>query len=174
MLIVTALTWFVDEALELFADERVHHECCVIRVDYSLTFSCMLLKHSKSLRLVKCDVHGPEEFLIRNEVFCVIWEVIFEVGMLAKHFFVQVLHLELGRIRIHEIVSIFVENILGSRQLTHFFLVAMSLRNLTEQYPNFGKYMLPALGTLTLLTEEAIEINPVPNLLPNVLEVDFH
>jgi len=50
----------------------------------------------------------------------------------------------------------------------------MSLRNRTEQWPNLGKYMLPALGTLTLLTEEAIEIDPVPDLLSNVLEVDLH
>jgi len=97
-LIVTALTWFVDEALELFAAEQVHHECCVIRVDYSLTFSGVLLKNGKSLGLVKGDVHSPEELLIRNEVVGIIWEVLFEVRMLSKHFFVQVLHLELGRI----------------------------------------------------------------------------
>ena len=82
----------------MFTDEGVHHEYCVIRVDHPLTFSCVLLKYSKSLRLVKGDVHSPEEFLIRNEVVGIIWEVLFEVRMLSKHFFVQVLHLELGRI----------------------------------------------------------------------------
>ena len=138
--------------------------------------SFLLNKHGKSsyIQLIKSYVHSPEELLIGHEAVRVIREVLFEDVVLSEHFFVQVLHLELGRIRIHEIVRIFVEHILGSRRLTHFFLVAMSLRNRTEQWPNLGKYMLPTLYSLTLLTEEAIEIDPVPNLLPNVLEVDLH
>jgi len=134
----------------------------------------MLFENSESLGFVKSYVHSPEELLIGHEAVRVIREVLFEDVVLSEHFFVQVLHLELGRIRIHEIVRVFVEHILGSGRLTHFFLVAMSLRNRTEQWPNLGKYMLPALGRLTLLTEEAVEIDPVPDLLPNVLEVDLH
>jgi len=53
--------------------------------------------------------------------------------MLAQHFFVKVLDFELRWVRIHEIVRIFVKDILDSGRLTHFFFVAMSFRNLTEQ-----------------------------------------
>ena len=75
----------------------------------------------------------------------------FELGVLLQDVPVELLDLDIRRTVLHPVVGLLEKDILAITELTRFFLVAMSLRKRTEQWPYLGRKMLPGSAGLHLL-----------------------